>query len=171
MVAALGILLQIHQGPVESDFPLLGELDSEWYHDAAGDELWTDPVVPIGGEHHKGQKCERSFAGFFEAIITPEIELRAKVEAPDTGLMENSKRVVLSGADRTVRLPDKIELGGVCNSNSHVRREELELIGDGSFLIWSRSSVADDGCFKLHVSCVNCEWALRKVGAIGRHLA
>ena len=106
-------------------------------------------------------QCQRGCAGFFEAIVTPEIEFPAKIEAADTGLVENSKRVFLSGADGTVRLPDKIELGGVCNSNSHVRREEVELISDGTFLIWSRSSVADEGCLKLNVSCVDREWALR----------
>src|SRR5215813_4953386 len=170
MVAALGILLQMHKAAVQSDFPLLGEFDGEWYHDAAGDEFWTDPIVPIGGQQHKGQKCERGCTGFFEAVVTPEIELRAKVEAPDTGLVENSKRVFLSAADRTVGLPHKVELGGVCNANSHIRCKEVELVSDGMLLIW-RSSIADKRRLKLNMSCVNREWALRDVRAIGRHLA
>ena len=102
MVAALGMLPQMSEGAIQSDFPLIGELDREWYYDAACNKLRTDPVVAIGGQHNKWQQCQGGCASLLEGIVTPEIELGAKVEATDTGLMENSERVGLSGAYCTV---------------------------------------------------------------------
>src|SRR5690349_2114247 len=85
--------------------------------------------------------------------------------------MKNLERVCLSDTCRTIRLPYEAEFGGVRNSNSHVRRSELKLIGRGMRLIWRRPCVADQGRLELNMSCVDREWALRDVRAIGRHLA
>src|SRR5262245_4855464 len=85
--------------------------------------------------------------------------------------MDNSERVCQSDARCTIRLPYEAELGGVCNSDSHVRRSELKLIANSTGLIWSIASVADKCRLKLSVSCVGREWALRYIWAIGCHLA
>src|SRR5262245_23525950 len=170
MVAALDILPQMSKPAVQSDLPLFGKLDGQWYHDAASDELWTDAVVTIGGQADEGQKCQRSCARLFEVIVTPQIELGPNIEAADTGLVENCERVYQSGADRTIRLPHHVDFGGVCQPDSHVRCQEVELLGDGTLLICSRARVASDGCLKLNMSRVNREWALRYVWSVRCHL-
>src|SRR5262245_7174101 len=81
--------------------------------------------------------------------------------------MDNSERVCLADAYRTIRLPYEADLRGARNSDPHVRRSKLKLIANPVL----RPSVADEGRLKLNMSCVDREWALRYVWAIGRHLA
>ena len=130
-------------------------------------ELWTDPVV--GREwNNKRQQCGAVAPGFSKVSLPHKLTFARRL----TIIRYRTRWKIRRGSACRMRTvpygcrPGSISAEFVIPILMLQNRSELKLIGKGTLLIRSRSSVADKGRLELNMSSIDREWALCYVWAI-----
>ncbi len=109
--------------------------------------------------------------GFSKRVVAPEVELAADVDAANSGASGRQQRIERTRADNPVGLEHDVDLGGMREAQSEVRRGEVETVRHRSVRVGARPRVSEQIGLDLQAAGVDRERAFRGVGPIGGQIA